>query len=71
MNTDIGMETNNLLVEAFLVPSVPANEDGKYRLVVLFRDALRGRPIGVPERFLFHRPGEEYRRSDACTYRQQ
>jgi hypothetical protein len=49
---DFGWETNNLLVEAFLVPSVLAghhDEDGAIRLA---RQLLGGEEIGVPGRLL-------------------
>jgi hypothetical protein len=44
------METNNLLVEAFFILSVPANQDGEDRLARLFGNALSGRPVGMPGR---------------------
>ena len=46
------METNNLLVEAFFVASVLAHQNDEDRLGLFASDALRGRPIGVPDRFL-------------------
>jgi hypothetical protein len=48
---DIGMETNNLLVEAFFVPSVLAHQDGEDRLVRYVGKALGFAPVGVPDRF--------------------
>jgi hypothetical protein len=49
------METSNLLVEAPFIASVLADHDGEDRLVRLAGNALRGRPIGVPNRLLVTR----------------
>jgi len=52
---NLRMETNNLLVEALLVASVPAHEHGEDGLVPLPGNALRRRPIGVPGRLVVGR----------------
>jgi hypothetical protein len=57
------MKTSHLLVEALFVASVLAHQDDENRLVLLASDALRGRPIGMPDRFLLDRLRGDQRRA--------
>jgi hypothetical protein len=64
-SANLGMEASNLLVEAFFVASVLADQDGKDWLVRLSGDALGGCPIIEPDRLLVGRLRREQRRA-AC-----
>ena len=65
------MEASNLLVEAFFVASVLASQDGKDRFVRLLGQALRGRPILVPNRLFAGRLGDGMRDTTAKNDRQK
>ena len=57
------MKTNNLLVEAFFVPSVFASQDRENGLVRLASKALGGGPIRVPNHFLVGRFSGKHERA--------